>query len=846
MNGAAERCIRTINSTARCLLTTAALPVRFWSYAVLHACLLRNHTPKQKLGWRTPMQLYAPDSKHVNLMLLPAFGQVGYALIPQCNRESKFTMVSQKSLYMGQEDHLHVVYVVDTGLIRRVRTFDFPKQHVTFHHWTNEDITPFCDVADPDYEPEGESEHQNEVQVHDQPQEHQEQGEFNQEQGETTGDQSQTTMLTGDQSENQAMGDQKQGESQSHTEKKHGRLKRKAAIEADSKRAAQDMYIRELDEQIASYVEIGDKASVKELMAMVAETINEISEDCEEISQAKEPENWRIAVKNKQWRMSMQDEVDSLVRRGTWELVDRKHAKRIMRCVWAFKCKRNEKGIITRLKSRLNAAGYSQQKGIDFHSTFAGVGRRSTFRILMSLIARFRLSYRQADFESAFLNGDLDEELYMMQPSGFDDNSGRVCRLKKSIYGLKQAGNIWAGTLKKTLERLGYERSAVDPGLYFTSRAGMPSIIFTYVDDLLMVSLVKGNEELDRLTTMLSKDFPLKANDEVRHFLGIEIVHGKKGIYLGQEAYALKIVEKYAPADLTPRDSLYGIHLDDVAAQGSPLLNDQEHSWYRGAVGAILFLGTSTRPDLGFATSHLGRYVGSPTEAHREMLLEVLAYIKATSSLGLMYEHGVGELEGTLMSHLRIYSDADYAGCKATRRSRSGFMFDLYGTVHWRSKLHSTISLSTMEAELYAAVLTMREAIDMRVLLWEIENMMRFPGEHRVQLQPVIMNVDNQSTIARSLPGENTDSTKHIAFRDLWIQDRVEKGDLKMEYIRSVDNPADLLTKPILGAKLKTHVGMRGITDKYNMKISLDRQPRENVELNRDVYLIELVMQQCV
>jgi hypothetical protein len=150
-----------------------------------------------------------------------------------------------------------------------------------------------------------------------------------------------------------------------------------------------------------------------------------------------------------------------------------------------------------------------------------------------------------------------------------------------------------------------------------------------------------------------------------------------------------------------------------------------------------------------------------------------------------------------------------------------------------------------MEAELYAAVMTVREAMSMRILLWELENFRRYPGEDKIKLQAIKLRVDNLATIARSLPGENAESTKHIAVRDLWIQNMVESGDLVMEYVKSAENPSDLMTKPILGHKLRSHVGMRGMKDKLNMKMALNRQPRENVEQYQDVYLIEMLMDRC-
>jgi len=356
-----------------------------------------------------------------------------------------------------------------------------------------------------------------------------------------------------------------------------------------------------------------------------------------------------------------------------------------------------------------------------------------------------------------------------------------------------------------------------------------------------MISLGDDDSELDCLTDALRRKYSLKVSPEVTHFLGIEIVRSASGIYLGQESYALQILEKFAPSNLEPSPTLKSISMEK--SESSPL-DEEGHTWFRGALGSLMYLSTTTRPDLSFMTSHLGRFASKPLDDHRKMMLNLLSYLKATASFGLFYRFQSGELQGKLSDHVEYYSDADYAADQITRRSRSGVHIRLFGTVQWKSKLHSVISLSTMEAELYGAVDCVREALLTRIILWELMNFKQYPGEDIEKLDQIKLHVDNSATIARSLPGENIESTKHIQVRRLWIQKMVNDGDLLMTYIRTAKNPADLQTKAITGDKLRTHAGMEDLKDKYNLMMDVtdaSQQTRENVGgyATKSVYLLD-------
>jgi hypothetical protein len=545
----------------------------------------------------------------------------------------------------------------------------------------------------------------------------------------------------------------------------------------------------------------------------------------------REPSNWREAIQQAHWKLSMQKEIDCLVNRGTWEIVNRPTNKRVMKNVWAFKTKRDQNNVITKYKSRLNAAGYSQQAGIDYRTTFAGVGKKSTFRLLLSLVAKFRLTIRQADFESAFLNGRIEDgiELYMEQPSGFTNGrKDHVCLLKRSIYGLKQAASVWAKCLSKTLESLGYRSSSADKCFFIASNfeSGLPCFIYVYVDDVLMISAVKSKHEVEKLTRLLQERYSLKYTDDVTHFLGLEINRDVKGVYLGQEAYALNIVQEFGK-NAIPAKSLSGIYHVDTSKDDN--VDEATHRWYRAVIGALLYLSTMTRPDLCLSIGILAKHVSSPKEAHVRMANRVLGYVKSNPSIGIFYEASDGCLIGSLLNYMDFYSDSDYAGDLDTRRSRTGIHITFAGAaIHWRSKQHATISLSSTEAEWYAAVDTAKEYLHFRILAYEIGNARVYDGLNDAELGTVPILVDNTSAILRAQPGEHSEAFKHVAIRYMWIQEKVKDGTLMFKYIPTADNLADLYTKPHTGSSTARFACRMGLRDKASLSIM---NVRENVEL---------------
>ena len=290
----------------------------------------------------------------------------------------------------------------------------------------------------------------------------------------------------------------------------------------------------------------------------------------------------------------------------------------------------------------------------------------------------------------------------MEQPSGFSDTSGRVCRLKKSLYGLRQAADVWHGKVLELIVKLGYQKSRSDPCLFLRKddNRSHPVWIWLYVDDMLMFSAAGR----DTIMNELSAVYKMKDLGEAKFALGVRLLKNDSGeLHLSQEALARELLKKYLPdkanAASTPLPT-------SVECSEDTLLDDVERSMYRSITGIIVYLSVVTRPDLCVAHSVLGSQLSKPKRSDMVRAVHYMCYIKGKPDHGIVYTRGKEKDLGVLADLLEVYSDADYANAvNPKRRSRSGVQINLAGcAIDWKGVLQKTTALSTTEAELYALV----------------------------------------------------------------------------------------------------------------------------------------------
>lgn len=381
-----------------------------------------------------------------------------------------------------------------------------------------------------------------------------------------------------------------------------------------------------------------------------------------------------------QWKKSMEAEFDSLLLNKTWCLEDLPPGRKPIRCKWVYTLKLKPDGSLDRYKSRLVAKGCSQVPGVDFKQTFSPTVKYDSIRIVLAIVAAQDMEMVQFDITTAFLNGALEEEIYMVQVPGFEEKATpkKVCRLLKSLYGLRQASRAWHHRLTEFLKTHKLVQTSADSCVYFSAEP--PYLIVTiFVDDGLVCCVDK--HRIDAVLKSMVGVFITKVSDP-ETYVGIHIVRDrpKRLLYIDQKLYIHKLLETYGYSNCstsaTPAD--HNLHLQS-ASLGE---NEEPVTFpFSEVVGSCQFAALTTRPDISFATSNAATYKSKPTHAHCKAVGRILKYLKDTSNLSICY--GGSKADGVL----KAYTDADYANDNSDRKSRSGYV--LYfngGPVAWGSK----------------------------------------------------------------------------------------------------------------------------------------------------------------
>jgi hypothetical protein len=444
---------------------------------------------------------------------------------------------------------------------------------------------------------------------------------------------------------------------------------------------------------------------------------------------------------------------------------------------WVFDIKTTQHGTIERYKARVVVKGYFQRSGIDYDEVFAPTARQASLRALLAVVAAQDLHLRQLDVKTAFLNGDIDTEVYVLPPPGYSDKPGRVFRLNKALYGLKQAGRQWSIKLGAELARLGFSPSGADPSLYIR-RGADGSIVYmlVHVDDILVAA--SDFSVMQQVISQLGSVFTLRDLGDASYYLGMEIVRNRQArtVKLSQQRYVLDLVQRFGLDSTPPKD--VPMTTSARLTRAGPDTQLTVHP-YSELVGALLYLSTSTRPDISFAVGVLTRFMANPLDAHYAAAKHVLKYVKGTASMGLVYG-ARGGLSG--------FCDSDYASDVDTRRSTSAYAFTLGGAaIAWSSKLQQTVATSTCEAEYMAAGAATREALWLRSLLHDLG----------VPVATVPVGCDNQGAIALVRNPITSPRSKHIDVTHHFVRERVVRQEVSFHYVDTRANVADVLTKAL-------------------------------------------------
>ena len=478
------------------------------------------------------------------------------------------------------------------------------------------------------------------------------------------------------------------------------------------------------------------------------------------------------------WKEAVQSEMDSILSNGTWELTERPYGCKPVGCKWVFKKKLKPDGTIDKYKARLVAKGYTQKEGEDFFDTYSPVARLTTIRALLSLATSYGLIIHQMDVKTAFLNGELDEEIYMDQPDGFvvKGQESKVCRLLKSLYGLKQAPKQWHEKFDRTLTSVGFVVNEADRCVYYRHGGGQGVILCLYVDDILIFGT--NIDVVNEVKSFLSKSFDMKDLGEADVILNIKLIKNENGLTLSQSHYVEKVLSRFGYSDSKPSPTPYDPSV--ILRKNKKLAKDQLR--YSQIIGSLMYLASATRPDISFAVSKLSRFMSNPGSDHWHALERVMRYLVGTMSYGIHYSGHPAVLEG--------YSDSNWISDADELYATSGYVFTLGGgAISWRSCKQTILTRSTMEAELTALDTATVEAEWLRELLMDLPVVEK-------PVPAILMNCDNQTVIVKvNSAKDNAKSSRHVKRRLKSVRKLRNSGVISVTYIQTDKNLADPFTK---------------------------------------------------
>ncbi|KAG7599299.1 Reverse transcriptase RNA-dependent DNA polymerase [Arabidopsis suecica] len=475
-----------------------------------------------------------------------------------------------------------------------------------------------------------------------------------------------------------------------------------------------------------------------------------------------EPKTFAQTMKSEKWTKAADEELQAMELNKTWIVESLPPGKNVVGCKWVFIIKYNPDGSIERYKAKLVAQGFTQQEGIDFLDTFSPVAKLTSVKLMLGLAAAKGWTLTQMDVSNAFLHGELDEEIFMSLPQGYTPPShiklppNPVCRLLKSLYGLKQASRQWYKIFSSVLLGANFIQSPADNTLFVKVISGSFIAVLVYVDDIMIAS--NDDVAVENLKTLLRSEFKIKDLGPARFLLGLEISRSSKGISVCQRKYAMNLLEDADMGTLLPNPTSY-----------------------RELIGRLQYR-TITRPDITYAVHQLSQFISAPSDIHLQAAHKVLRYIKTNPGQGLMYS-----VDSEIC--LNAFSDADWAACKDTRRSITGF-FVYLGTslISWKSKKQAVTSRSSTESEYRSMAQATCEIIWLQQLLKDLHVQVTCPAK---------LFCDNKSALHISMNPVFHERTKHIEIDCHTVRDQIKSGNLKALHVPTENQHADILTKAL-------------------------------------------------
>lgn len=716
-NAVAERMNRTLTEKARAMIHGAELGKELWGEAVLTAAYLLNLTPTKSLSSnKTPFELW--HNKKPKLDHLKIFGSTVY--VHDKNRKNKFDKKSYKGVLVGYTPSGYKVLNVETNNFVIVRDIIVDEVNFKTSRPTSQNDSDLNDLV-------VKRQKQNHINV----------------------DESNDLIEVAnkfDVSKSDDITISTNSFPDTPNLRRSARLKGKPIVSYNE------------NDSILNNCYISAQSVIGDVPQSYAEVKNRDDRD--------------------QWEKAINDEYKSLIENNTWTIIPRPNDKNIVSCKWVFAIKRNANSV--RYKARLVARGFSQQYYLDYFETFAPVARITTFRIIVAFANQYNLLIHQMDVKTAFLNGELHEEIYMMIPEGVKAKENHVCKLNKALYGLKQAARCWFQHFDTLIKELGFESSSVDRCLYILDKGNISENIYLllYVDDIIIVTY--KIDILNKFKHYLQKQFSMTDLEEIKMFLGIRVNRINNIITLDQTNYLEGVLSKFNMTECNPINTPLPTKLDYVA------LNKDEFydAPCKNLIGCLMYAMLCTRPDLCMAVNILSRYQTKNNKELWQNLKRILRYIKGSINLKLVYKRN------DFKNILYGYVDADWANDQLDRKSTTGYIFKLFdqNTICWNTKRQNSVATSSTEAEYMALYEGIKEACWLKSLLNSIKLEI---------LNPIIIFEDNNGCIAIANNPTDHKRSKHIDVKYHFSRDKIAQKEIMLKYISTDKQLADPFTKPL-------------------------------------------------
>ncbi|WZZ44914.1 hypothetical protein YC2023_041173 [Brassica napus] len=803
-NGVAERKNRHLMEVARSMMFQTNVPKKFWSDAVTTACYLINRTPTLILQGLSPFEVlnrYKPSLEHMKI-----FRCLCFVMVPGELR-NKLEARSSKAMFVGYSSSQkgYKCYDPNTRRVLVSREVKFVEEKGYYEEQIQEDLkdltsdraatlriileglginmdqgqqevrgtTPIPNHQTSNLEHEGGNGTETQTQSHE----------------ESSGSHDQAVESN----------DQQEGAeaSQLRDEGAEASQPREEAREESTREDVQDMELPAQEGPVlrrSTRLRKDPSSWVNTRVYYNAQAVKHPTQAVCSFSQYPEahcafmvnldenhiPRSYEEAMEDKEWKESVGAEAGAMIKNDTWFESELPKGKKAVSSRWIFTIKYKADGQIERKKTRLVARGFTQTYGEDYIETFAPVAKLHTIRIVLSLAVNLGWGLWQMDVKNAFLQGELEDEVYMYPPPGLEHlvKRGNVLRLKKAIYGLKQSPRAWYNKLSTTLNGQGFKKSELDHTLFtLTTPSGMVALL-VYVDDIIITGSDK--EGIKATKEFLKSMFEIKDLGEMKYFLGIEICRSKEGLFMSQRKYTLDLLKGAGAyggkTAKMPMEDGYKVPREGEIEDSKPF---HDPKLYRKLVGKLIYL-TITRPDICFAVNQVSQHMQLPKEHHWRMVERLLMYLNGSPDQGVwMGCNGSTEVVG--------YCDADWAGDRADRRSTTGYCTFIGGNlVTWKSKKQKVVSCSSAEAEYRAMLKLTNELVWIKGILKHLEI---------AQATPMTMHCDNQAAIHIASNSVFHERTKHIEVDCHKVRQMIVLGVILPCYTRSEDQLADVFTK---------------------------------------------------